>query len=191
VLVICDFLLRLGELLMQAANKLSRKHGVVLVEPNTGEVLTFVKHRANERAGYGAPFATVFDRGLEHLGAHMKHVLDYQVLFWLLTKRRLGWVDYGEVSGTQVVAELGMSQASASRALVRLTAIGVLERQNRGGAGKGARYRLNPYYFWRGPVEHYHAARVKRGSAAVPKQADLGEQLSDVVPRKKRVLRSG
>lgn len=143
-----------------------------LVDTETGEVRT-VKSVPSKRGSYGAEFVTAFHRGLDRLAGSDMTPRDYQVLVWLLTRRRLQWVGYGPVHASELAHEIGCSQPTVSRSLDRLCGVGVLERQNRGGGGgQAARYRLNPWYFWRGTNLQYWQAVRERGKKPRPKEGD-------------------
>lgn len=132
------------------------------------QVWAQMQHDAKQAVGYGAEFAVFFHRGLDRLAASDMTPRDFQALFWMLSRRRLQWLNYGDVSTTELAADLKCSQATAARALQSLTKVGVIERENRGGAGKVARYRLNPYYAWRGGAAQYHDTVMRRGREPKP-----------------------
>ena len=116
---------------------------------------------AKPKTKYDGTWTLLFDRAARHFAmqSDMKGP-DFRLMMWLVAgDHKLDFVSWRDVPQSEVAKALGVSQPTISRSMKRLAAKGVIERQNRGGGGNKrdvvSRWRMNPFFFWRGKGEQY------------------------------------
>lgn len=134
------------------------------VDQTTGRVFQLLEER--KPGAYDDGFTLLFSRGADRLASADMTGTDFQLMFRLVAgDHKLAWDSWREVNQRDLAAAMGTSQATVSRSLERLRTVGVLERENRGGYKRAARWRLSIEFFWRGSTGQYWQQRKKRDAA--------------------------
>ncbi len=127
---------------------------------DTGQRVAVSEPRPPGRS-YGRMFHTTFSEATAELAKRLTSGATLRVM--LVLPQHLNYETFKRLDQSSLAGELGMTQASVSRALTELHEQGVVERK---GAGPVTEWRLSSDYGWRGSVDGFHAFQRQKARQA-------------------------
>lgn len=146
---------------MRGSIMVGRQSAKAVIDGDQGKRI--YRGRSQQTFGQGR-FHVVFDEPLEELVQRIKTFPGMKVFYRL--PRYLTWTEFRPLKQDDLAREVGIARSSASRALVELEALGIIERK---GTGPVTQWRLSMVWGWRGNPASYHKAKRERADKQRPK----------------------
>jgi hypothetical protein len=127
-----------------------------------GQLYDVTEQRPTNQTYAMGAWVITWNESSRYLAQTIKHAATLRVLHAL--PDYLNFVTFERVDQRKLAAEYDLNQASISRALAELHALGVIEKH---GAGPATLWRFSLNYGWKGNLASFNAEKAKRAPGTV------------------------